>query len=35
MSVLSGKRPIKIATIDKIAEILGLRFIVVEQEAVA
>jgi transcriptional regulator with XRE-family HTH domain len=35
MSVLSGKRPIKIATIDKIADILGLRFIVVEQEAVA
>jgi transcriptional regulator with XRE-family HTH domain len=35
MSVLSGKRPTKIATIDKIADILGLRFIVVEQEAVA
>ena len=35
MSMLSGKRPTKIATIDKIAEILGLRFIVVEQEAVA
>ena len=33
-SMLSGKRPAKIATIDKIADILGLRFIVVEQEAV-
>jgi transcriptional regulator with XRE-family HTH domain len=35
MSMLSGKRPTKIATIDKIADILGLRFIVVEQEQVA
>lgn len=35
MSMLSGKRPAKIATIDKIAEILGLRFIVVEQEQLA
>ena len=35
MSMLSGKRPTKIATIDKIADILGLRFIVVEQERVA
>ena len=34
-SMLAGKRPTKIATIDKIAEILGLRFIVVEQEQVA
>ena len=34
-SMLAGKRSTKIATIDKIAEILGLRFIVVEQEQVA